>query len=168
MKKLIQIAILALAAGTIPLAAQGEGQGRGRGSREGHRMQAVVDYLGLTAAQQQEWQTLTTQHREAMKPFYEEGQALHQKLQESLEADEPDVVVGEAAKAVHAHRAAAKQAREAFEGQLTSILTAEQKVKYEAFKAARGMGRNGGPGKGHRGGHHGGPGVGAGEGPVEG
>ena len=131
-------------------------------------MQAVVDYLGLTAEQQQQWQQLTTEHREAMKPFHEEGQALRQKLEESLEADEPDVVVGEAAKALHAHRAAAKQAREAFEGQLTSILTAEQKVKYEAFKTARGMGRNGGWGKGHRGGHRGGSGGGAGEPPIEG
>jgi len=167
MKRLIGMTILGLAVGAIPVAAQpadGPGQGFRDGPR-GRRGQAAVEYLGLTVQQQEKWTALHQEHREAMKPFHEEGLALRKRLEESLEANEPEVMVGEAAKALYAHREAARQARKAFETQLTSILTEEQKVKYEAFKAARGAGRKGGRGRGgHRGGHRGG----GGGGPVEG
>jgi Spy/CpxP family protein refolding chaperone len=157
MKKLIGMTVLGLAVGAIPVATQAEGSGRGpRDGQRGRRGQAVVEYLGLTAEQQQKWAALEQQHREAMKQFHEEGRALRQRLEESLAADEPDVAVGEAAKALHAHREATRQARTAFKDQLTSILTADQKVKFEAFEAARGVGRRGGRGHGHRGGGGGG------------
>ena len=158
MNRVIGITFLGLAVAAVPAAAQFQGDGPREG-RQGRRMQAVVDYLELTTEQQDQWRTLHAEHREAMKPFHEEGRALRQRVQESLEADEPEVVVGEAVKALHAHREAAKQAREAFEGQLTSILTEEQKVKFDAFKAARGAGRKGRGGRGGRGGHRGGGGA---------
>jgi Spy/CpxP family protein refolding chaperone len=169
MKRLIGMTLLGLAVAAAPVAAQLEGEGRGpRDGRRGRGMKAVVDYLGLTAEQQERWTALHEQHREAMKPFREEGRALRQRVQESLEAGESEVDVGAAVKALHAHREAGKQAREAFQEQLKSTLTDEQKVKFDAFQELRGAGRKGrgGRGRGHRGG--GGGGTGWGSPPVEG
>jgi Spy/CpxP family protein refolding chaperone len=87
-----------------------------------------------------------------MKTLREEGRDLGQRLRAALEADEPDAVVGEAAKAVHAHRKLVKQGREALEGQLKSVLTPEQQERFEAFKAARALGRKGHRSRGPRGG----------------
>jgi Spy/CpxP family protein refolding chaperone len=119
-------------------------QPAGEGPRGGrHRARAVVEYLELTQQQQDSWKALREQHRDETKALREEGRAVRQRLQESLERDEPDAVVGEAAKAAHAHRQMMKQARETFEGQLKSVLSPEQQEKYEAFKAARKTGRQG-------------------------
>jgi Spy/CpxP family protein refolding chaperone len=162
MKRAIGITVLGLAIGGAAVAAQPAGE-RSREGRRGPRGQAVVEYLGLTEQQQDSWKALRDQHRDEMKALREEGRAVRQRLQESLEADEPDAVVGEAAKAAHAHRQMMKEARETFEGQLKAVLSPEQQEKYEAFKAARAVGRKGHGTRGPRGGR---PGRGAP--PVEG
>lgn len=167
MKRVIGITILGAALGVAAVAAQPAGE-RNRDGRKGRRGQAIVEYLGLTADQQAQWRSLSQQHREAMKPFHEEGRELRRTVREYLENDEPDAAVGEAAKAVYAHRQAAKEAREAFEGELVSVLNEEQKVKYEAFKAARGSERKGRRGRSHRGGERGHRGRGQVEAPTEG
>jgi Spy/CpxP family protein refolding chaperone len=149
MKRLIGTAILGAALGAVPAAAQPAGQGPREG-RRGNRGQAVIEYLGLSAEQQQQWRALHEQHRGEMKPLLEEGRALRQRVRESLDANEPDVLVGQAAKAAHAHRQQMQKEREAFEGQLKSLLDQEQKEKFEAFKAARRMGGKGRPGRGNR------------------
>jgi len=159
MKRAIGITILGAALAAAAAAAPPAGE-RNRDGRRGRRGQAIVEYLGLSPDQQEQWRSLSEQHREAMKPFHEEGRELRQKVREYLENDEPDAAVGEAAKALHAHREAAKKGREAFEGELLSILDEEQKAKYEAFKAARGADRKGRRGRGRRGGRHEGSGVG--------
>jgi Spy/CpxP family protein refolding chaperone len=159
MKRVIGMAVLAAAVGTVAVAAQPAGQGR-RGGRDG-RMQAMVEYLGLSPQQQEQWRTLHQKHHEDMQPLREEGRALHERLQQALEADEPDQAVGEAAKAVYAHRQAMKAARETFEAQLLSVLDEAQKEKFEAFKAARQMGGPGRPGRGHGRGSGGRPGFGS-------
>ena len=151
------------------MAAQFDGEGRGsREGRKGRRAQAAIEYLELTAQQQEQWTAFHEQHREAMKPFHEEGRALRQRVQESLEADEPEVMVGEAVKALHAHRQAAEQAREAFQEQLKSILTEEQKVKFDAYQDLRRAGRKGRGGRGGRGHRGGGGGGGWGSSTIEG
>lgn len=159
MKRLIGITILGAAVGAAGAVAQPaeEGQRRGR-----HRARAIVEYLDLTQEQQDSWKVLRDQHQDEMKALREEGRGLRTRLEESLEADEPDAVVGVAAKEAHAHRQHMKQAREAFEGQLKSVLTPEQKEKLEAFEAVREMGRKGRGARGHRRGR---PGRGT---PVEG
>jgi Spy/CpxP family protein refolding chaperone len=78
-----------------------------------------------------------------MKPLQEEGRILQRRVQESLEADEPEILVGEAAKAVYAHKKSVEAARQAFEAQLSSVLTREQQEKFEALQAARGSGHKG-------------------------
>mgnify|MGYP001823002664 FL=1 len=124
----------------MPATAQPAGEDS-RGGR--HRARAIVEYLDLTPEQQDSWKALREQHRDEMKAQREEGRGLRQRLQEALQADEPDAAVGEAAKAVHAHRQLMKQAREAYKGQLKSVLTPEQRERFEAFEAVRAMGRKG-------------------------
>ena len=148
MKKLIGITILGATVGAVGAAAPTEGEGP-RGGR--HRARAIVEYLELTQEQQDTWKALREQHQDETKALREEGRGLRKRLRESLEADEPDAVVGEAAKAVHAHRQHMTQAREAFEGQLKSVLSPGQREKYEAFKAARATGRKGRGTRGRRG-----------------
>jgi Spy/CpxP family protein refolding chaperone len=149
MKRTVGIAILGAALGAVTATAQPPGQGPPEG-RRGHRGEAVFEYLGLSPEQQEQWRALHEQHREEMKPFREEGRALHQRVKESLEADEPEVLVGEAVKAVYEHRQRMKAGREAFQGQLESVLNPEQKEKFEAFQAARGLRGKGRGGRGHR------------------
>ena len=158
--KLIGMAVMGAVLGALPATTQPAGEGRRGG---GQRARAIVEYLDLTQEQQDSWKALREQHRDEMKLLRDEGRGLGQALRKSLEADEPDAVVGEAAKAVHAHRQAVKQAREAFEGQLKSVLTPDQQQKFDAFEAVRAMGRKG---RGARGTGRGRPGRGTP--PVEG
>jgi Spy/CpxP family protein refolding chaperone len=160
MKRLIGITILGAAVGVAGATAQSSGEGPRDGRQ---RARAIVEYLDLTQEQQDSWKALREQHRDEMKALHEEGRGLRQRLQEALQADEPDAAVGEAAKAAHAHRQLMKQAREAFEGQLKSVLTPEQRERFEAFEAVRAMGRKG---RGARGNRRGRPGRGTP--PVEG
>jgi Spy/CpxP family protein refolding chaperone len=140
MKRLIGTVILGAAVGAVPAVAQPTGPGPGEG-RRGNRGRALVEYLGLSAEQAQQWRALQEQHREEMKPLFEEGRALRQRVKEALEAGENEFAVGEAVKAVHAHRQRMQQEREAFQEQLKSSLNEKQKEKFEAFKAARRAGR---------------------------
>lgn len=154
MKRLIGTVILGAAVGAVPAVAQPAGPGPGEG-RRGNRGRALVEYLGLSAEQAQQWRALHEQHREEMKPLFEEGRTLRQRVRESLEADAPELLVGEAVKAVHAHRQQVQKKREAFRDQLTSVLSEEQKQKFEAFQAARQAVGKGRAGRGYRGGRRG-------------
>ena len=149
MRRLIGLTVVTAAFGAAPLPAQPPGEARGWGPGGG-RDQAIVEYLDLSTEQQQEWKALHEQHWEKMKALFEEGRALRQKVRAALEGNEPDAVVGAAAKAAHAHRQRMRSEREAFETQLKSLLDADQQQKFEAFKAARRGRGQGWPGRGHR------------------
>ena len=139
MKTTIGVTILGAALCAAPAATQERRQGpEGRGRSGG-----VQEYLGLSEQQQEQWRALERRHREDMKPLREEGRVLRQKLRESLEANEPELLVGEAAKAAYAHEEKVEASRKAFEARLASVLTPEQQEKFEAFKAARRSGRAG-------------------------
>jgi Spy/CpxP family protein refolding chaperone len=166
MKQIIAVTILGAALTAGAVAAQPAGE-RGREGRKGQRGQAAAAYLGLSPEQEAQWAALREQNRDAMRLVHQEGQELRKRLQEALEADAPDVEVGVAAKAVYAHRQEAQKAREAFEDQLVSILNEDQKVKYEAFKAARKADGKGRRGRGRRG-EAGGEGRGWAGPPIEG
>jgi Spy/CpxP family protein refolding chaperone len=154
MNKLIGTAILGAALGAQPALTQPAGEG----PRDGrHRGRALVEYLDLTQEQQDAWKALREQHRDEMKAAREEGRALQERLRKALEADEPDAVVGEAAKALHAHQQVVKQSRDELKGKMKSILTPKQQEKFEAFEAARSVGRKG---RGVRGTRRGRPGRG--------
>jgi Spy/CpxP family protein refolding chaperone len=151
MKRSMGWAVLGAALLALPALAQttGDAPRRGRGGEGMHRGERVADYLGLTEQQRAQWRDMVAKHRDEMKPLREEGRALRQRAREAMDANEPDAQVGEAVKALHAHREKVRAASEAFRSQLESVLTAEQRQKYEAFEAARSLrrGRRGrGPG----------------------
>lgn len=129
------------------------GKGAGVHRRGGPEQRArLAEYLGLDAQQKTAVQQLQLQHREEMKPLWQEGSELRRKLREATEADKPDAqAVGEATLALKAHHDRMKVQRTAFEQKLAALLTPEQKQKFEALKAAREFGRE------HRGGRRAGP-----------
>jgi Spy/CpxP family protein refolding chaperone len=140
MRAIIGVTVLgaALCAASLGAQQRQHGPSERRGSGEG-----VIEYLSLDEEQQEQWRALHAQHREDMKPLHEQGRILRQRVQESLEADEPEILVGEAAKAAHAHQKSVEASGVAFAAQLSSVLTPEQQEKFEAYKAARGSGRKG-------------------------
>ena len=151
------LAVAVLAGGSALVTAQAT-QGPGGPGRHGRGdgMGRIVEYLGLTAEQQATWKSLHEQHRTDMQPLREEGRELFQRLKAATDAENPDpATVGSATLALKQHREKVKAAQQAFEAQLTSILTPEQKTKFEAFKASH-------PRGGMRGGHRGRPGPGFG------
>jgi Spy/CpxP family protein refolding chaperone len=146
------LAVAVLAAGSTLVLAQAQGPGgpgrRGPGQGQGR----IVEYLGLTDEQQATWKSLHEQHRTEIQPLREEGRELFQRLKAATEAENPDpATVGAATLALKQHRDKMKAAREAFEAQLTSVLTPDQKAKFEAFKAAHPRGEMRGGHRGHRG-----------------
>ena len=77
MKRIIGITILGAALGAMPAAAQLRGQARPEGRGRGGN---AIEYLGLSEQQQEQWRALHAQHREEMKPLYEEGRVLQQRV----------------------------------------------------------------------------------------
>jgi len=148
MRRNIGLAILAAAtaaaaaAGIDPVLAQGKGDGPREG-RFVERGKELADYLDLTAEQRDQWRTLASEHRQAMKPLFEEGQKLRENVKKLMDGGASDAEVGAAMKAARDHRDQVRAASEEFDGRLTSVLTEEQKTKYEAFKAARRTERDG-------------------------
>jgi len=161
---IMSLAAMGLAAATF--AAKAEPEGAGRPGRGEGRHQRVVEYLGLTEEQQATWKSLHEQHKGEMEPLRQEGRDLHQQLRAAMDAENPDpAAVGTATLALKEHREKVKAAREAFEGRLMGVLSAEQKTKFEAFKASHGP-RHGRPGfRGRRGPRPGGPSDGSPEAP---
>jgi len=147
MRKTIGMAILATALGSVPAPAQPAGEGPRDGRRE--RGKELSEFLGLSAEQQDKWRALVAEHRETMKPLFEEGQTLREEARKATEDGASNEEVGAAVKAVQAHRDKVRSANQELEGRLTALLSGEQKTKYEAFKAARRSER--GEGRHHRG-----------------
>ena len=134
----IMYGALALAL-AVPAVAQVAGRERG------HAL-SFAEYLGLSEEQQASWRALREQHRREMQPLMEEGRELRRRLRETLRSGNADpAAVGTATLAVEAHRKKVRAAREAFGQTFQSLLSAEQKEKLEAFKAARKVGRCRGP-----------------------
>jgi Spy/CpxP family protein refolding chaperone len=149
MKRTIGLAILATALGSIPLLAQAAGDGP-RAARQGRWGQQLADFLKLTPDQQSQLKALMAEHRETMKPLFEEGRKLRERVRELTTSNAPDEEVGAAVKAAAAQRDKIRAARQELDGQIKSLLDDEQKTKYDAWKAARRAGRGDrGPHGGH-------------------
>lgn len=126
-------------------ATPGEGQGRGPG--------ALFDYLGLSEAQQTQWEALHEQFRTSMEPIFVQQQALREQIQALLDAGTSDpAAIGMLVIQQHALQQQVRTAHETLQTNLKAILTAEQLIKYEAFLAARGNGPHSGRGPGGPGG----------------
>ena len=84
---------------------------------------ALADYLGLTESQQVAAEAIDADFRASAEPIHAQIRALHEQI---------------------------KAAHEAADAKFLALLTAEQRAKFEAFRAAAEFLRRGGPGGGAR------------------
>lgn len=135
----------------------------------------LIEYLGLDDAQLQAWNAYHEEFGTTIEPMHETMQELHAQLREAVAADAPNAtLVGQLMLDIEAVRAQVFAARGVLETNLKSILTADQLIKFEAFRAAQAQmrrgagGPGGGPGQGHGFGSGQGAGCGAGPGNCDG
>lgn len=165
-------AVVAVAVAAGILSGVALAQADGQHGRRGSGPSGMVEFLGLTPEQREQWKTMREEHRKETEPLRAEGREVRDRLRATLDADKADAAaVGQAALAVKEHRDRMKASSEAFRARLRAQLTPEQAQKFDAFEAARGFGRGGrGRGRGPGGPHHppvGGPGGGFGPGPDD-
>ncbi len=102
----------------------------------------LANYLQLTPDQVAAWKQISTDTAAAVKPLAENAQSLQKQLQTALQSTSPDpAAVGKLAIAVHAARDQVKALRDAAKSKREAVLTADQKVKLDAFEAAMAFGR---------------------------
>ena len=126
----------------------GPGVGPGQGIGQGPRADALVNYLGLTADQLTAWQKAHDDFQTATQALRDQRIALQDQLQTALDGTDA-CAIGSLMLQVRAIADQIQAAQDALDQQLASILTAEQKAKYDAFRAA--LAFIGGPGPGPNG-----------------
>jgi Spy/CpxP family protein refolding chaperone len=151
MKKLSIIAAITivLAAGAAFAQHRGPGAGRpGRGGPGGGpgmgpgvgaeilSPAALVEFLGLTEAQQEQITTLRESMHGTISPLAEEMKAKREELREAVTAGSAQQA-GDILLAIEALRAQIDAARESFETQFEAVLTAEQKAKWDILQEIR-------------------------------
>lgn len=143
-KKNMGLASLALAFLAVAGVGLAIADSQGTEGRRHGRVQRMVQYLGLSEAQQATWKSLHEQHRTETEPLRAEGREIRGRLQDALSATSPDpTAVGTATLAAKQHREKIRGSQKAFEDRLLATLSDEQKTKFEAFKAASGGRRAG-------------------------
>ena len=132
----------------VPAFAQPRPMPPGPGGHGPHGDAALADYLQLTADQKKAWDTLHQDFGAVVQPLFDKQHAAHQQLDTALQNKSVDPCsIGTQMLAIQAIRDQIKAAHDALDQKLTSILTADQRVRYEAFEAARASGP--GPGGPH-------------------
>ena len=135
-----------LALGALPAAhAQGPGgpppgRERGRfGPGHGPLGPRFAEELGLSEDQKAQLEALRKKNEESLKPLADAAHEAHEAFRQALESDSPDATaVGQKALAMHSAEKALRAAHEATFEQLKSILTEEQRAKFEAARERRG------------------------------
>jgi Spy/CpxP family protein refolding chaperone len=94
-------------------------------------------FLELTPDQVAAWKQIHQDTAATIKPLAEKQAGLRKDLQTALQAATPDpTAVGKISIALHDVGEQIRTAREASQSKLRDTLTADQKVKYDAFEAA--------------------------------
>jgi Spy/CpxP family protein refolding chaperone len=110
------------------------------------RGDALANYLQLTDAQKSAWQTARSNFEATTKPLHEQGRALHEQIEQALSSATPDATaIGNLMISAKKIGDRIKTAHDALDATLASTLTADQKAKFDAFKAARPPRREGPP-----------------------
>jgi Spy/CpxP family protein refolding chaperone len=102
--------------------------------------------LGLSEQQQDEVRKLMEERRADHQALREKAEKTRDAMQQALESANPDpAVVGELAIEAHRLRQQERALREAQDKAIRELLTAEQRVKFDAMKALREEGMGGRP-----------------------
>jgi Spy/CpxP family protein refolding chaperone len=139
-----------------PLGSPGDGPRgmHGRHDRGGD----LVEFLGLTEEQEEQWKAAHKAHFEGLRPTFEKIRDLREQMKAELEGEAPDATtVGGLMIQIHQLDGDLEAGRDQLDATIREILTDEQQTKLDAFKAAspgrRGPGGGwGGPRRGHPGG----------------
>ena len=98
------------------------------------------EFLNLTAAQETQIDALHESMRATIDPLFEQKRAAEEQLRALAESANPDpTAVGKQFLAMHAIDQQIKSAHDAMEQKVAALLTSDQKLKFEAFNAARRM-----------------------------
>ncbi len=134
----IGIAALAILGFIGTAAAQGPSRREGGPGHRGPREGGPIERLDLTDQQKDQILSIREKHRAENQPLFETAQKAHQAFRKALEKDGADAQsVGQAALAM---RAAQKKLEAALAGEreeVKSILTPEQREKFEASEKRR-------------------------------
>lgn len=98
---------------------------------------ALASYVQLTPDQIATWQQIDKDTAAAVKPLADNARELDKQVHTALQASSPDpAAVGKLVVAADAVRDQIRVLREGAKAKRVAVLTADQKVKYEAFEAA--------------------------------
>jgi Spy/CpxP family protein refolding chaperone len=98
-------------------------------------IQAVQEFLGLTADQVKKWEDLQQAKRDQMDDQRDQIRALDEQLQEQLKLDNPaPATVGDLVIKLHKAREQGNQLTIAFADQVRALLTSEQMKKLETVE----------------------------------
>ena len=124
---------------TAAVVATAGGEAIAQGSPHGGApRQRIAAALGLTDQQKAVWEGAFSTMRASAQPLHAQAKAIRTEIDALFAQGNPDpALLGQKMIAMHAVREQLKQARAAMESTTTSVLTAEQKVKLDALKAAR-------------------------------
>jgi Spy/CpxP family protein refolding chaperone len=99
----------------------------------------LAQYLGLTADQRAAWDNARTEFGANNEALFQKEHTLMQQVEAALKNKSSDACgLGNSMIAAQAVRDQLRTAREALIQKQVSVLTPEQKTKYDAFVAARG------------------------------
>jgi Spy/CpxP family protein refolding chaperone len=136
MKRIALITLTLIAIATMALAQQPRRMGPHGGPPPNDR--AIAQFLGLTSDQQTQIDALHQSLRTTIDPLFEQKRAEDEKLHSMIESTTPDATaIGKQVLAVHAIDEQIKAAHDAMDQKIESLLNADQKLKFEAFLAAR-------------------------------
>jgi Spy/CpxP family protein refolding chaperone len=154
MKRILTLSAILILAATAAFA-----QFRGPAPSGGPQMMggpgpndALVSYLALTSEQQASWQTIQEETRGQIESLREQERTLADQLKTALDGTDA-AAVGSLMLQLRAIGRQIDAIRTAADAKFAALLTADQKVKFDAFQAAvafLGQRGPGGPGPGGR------------------
>ena len=123
---------------TAAVVATAGGAAVAQGPPPGGPPQRIAAALGLTDQQKAVWASAFSTMRATAQPLHAQAKAIRTEIDALFAQGNPDpALLGQKMIAMHAVREQLHQARAAMESATTSVLTAEQKLKLDALKAAR-------------------------------
>ena len=140
MKKVFAVAVIMLS--SLTLLAQAPPQRKmadpGQGGPYGRSPEKLFEFLQLTSEQKSAWQAIHDDARASFETLASRQRDAHEQMRAAMQSSDPDVcAVGRLMIQVDAAGGERRALHEATEKKALVLLTAEQKTKYEAWKAAQ-------------------------------